>query len=160
MSRRPKINIEESSSVISKNRIAFLFVLANFLVIALCYNALPEIIPSHFNFSGKVDKSAPKLILWILPILSFGLYLLIKTVNKYPHSHNYRVKITEENAKEEYSKSIEVGTYINALTAVLLLFVTLAIIITAFKPNSNFGTFLLPIVVLYLILIIKKSFSY
>ena len=128
-------------------------------MISLSYKLLPEIIPSHFDFTGKVDKSASKLMLWVLPILSLGVYLLLITVNKYPHSHNYRVKITKENAEREYVRSIELGAYINLVTTVLLLIVSLTIIVTAFNSNSNIGTFLIPITVLYLIIIIRKSFS-
>ena len=98
-------------------------------------------------------------MIWILPILSLGIYLLLLTVNKYPHSHNYRVKITEENAKREYVRRIELGAYINLVTTMLLLFVSLTIISTAFNSNSNIGTFLIATTVLYLIIIIRKSFS-
>ncbi len=159
MSSRPRIKIQESNSVKLKNRIAFLFVILHFVFVAFSYNSLPDIIPSHFNFAGTVDKSGPKILLWFLPGLSFALYFLIKLVNNSPHSHNYRVKITEENAAYEYAKSVETGSYINALTAIILFMITAAVIITAFNSNSNIGTFLLPIVVLYLILIIRKSFQ-
>lgn len=158
MSSRPRIKIDESNSVILYHRIAFIFVLLQLILIIICFNALPDTIPSHYNFAGQADNFSNKNIIWFSPALSFGIYLLLKYLSRYPHRHNYRVKITKENALEEYTNSIEFGAYMNMLTCGLLCFVAITILITGFHSESRLGTLLLPITVLYLVLIIKKNY--
>lgn len=159
LSPRPKIKIEESKLVKQHQRLAFFLLVIHLILVGATYSMLPTHIPSHFNFLGQVDGQGPKVLIWTLPFLSMGIYFLMRLVGRFPETHNYRVKISEENAVEQYTKSMELGAYINMLTTALLLLLSIIVILSSFNSNRNFGTILVLAVVLYLILILKRSFS-
>lgn len=85
--------------------IAFLLLVASWLIPALMFGKLPDIIPTHFGINGKVDDWGSKASIFILPSISLIMFIGLSILNKYPHIFNYPVKVTEENALQLYTKS-------------------------------------------------------
>lgn len=67
------------------------------------YSALPDTIPTHFNFSGKADNFGPKQMFLVLPILGTLLFSLLTWLNGRPNIYNYATTITNENALAQYT---------------------------------------------------------
>jgi uncharacterized membrane protein len=74
-------------------KISSLLFIANILLLvtiwsfaAMKYAGLPEIIPTHFDCSGKVDGQAGKNTIWMLPCLATFISLLFWWISKNPNS--------------------------------------------------------------------------
>lgn len=50
------------------------------------YAGLPHIIPSHFDFYGKVDGESEKAMIWILPCIATFISLLFFWISRNPNS--------------------------------------------------------------------------
>lgn len=75
------------------------------LIVAMAvyyYPMLPEKIPTHFDAKGAVDGWGPKSALFPLPIVALGVYVLLSVVSRFPHTFNYPIAITDENAERQY----------------------------------------------------------
>ena len=69
------------------------------------YFELPEIIPTHYNGTGKADGFGNKANILTLPIVSTILFVGMTILNKYPHVFNYQSEITDENALHQYTNA-------------------------------------------------------
>ena len=47
------------------------------IVLAAVWQRLPESVPMHWDFRGEVDRWGPRSTLLVLPIISFGVWLLL-----------------------------------------------------------------------------------
>lgn len=106
---RPKIKIELTKSDKILEIIALLLLVCLWIYVIYNYNSLPDIINTHFNAQGKPDGSGEKQYIFGLPGVATLMYLLVTIASKYPHTFNYTEEITEENALEEYSKTIKMN---------------------------------------------------
>jgi hypothetical protein len=66
------------------------------------WDALPQSIPVHFGFSGQPDAWGDKAAIWILPVVAVVFDAIWVVLANYPHTFNYPVRITEENARVQY----------------------------------------------------------
>ena len=66
------------------------------------YHLLPEIIPTHFDGSGKPDGYGAKWTIITLPIVGTLMYIALTLLVRIPHKFNYIVAITEANAALQY----------------------------------------------------------
>jgi len=70
------------------------------------YDQLADIVPSHFGMDGKPDPWGGKNNIWLLPIIGTILYFTLTIVSRIPEKANYLVKITEQNAKQQYENAL------------------------------------------------------
>ena len=103
--KRPKIVLQKSTFDKSIELISFGLVLLSIAHLGMEYAHLPETIPTHFDMNGQPDGYGKKTTLIILPILSALLFVVLFTANKYPHTMNFPVKITEKNAAFQYENA-------------------------------------------------------
>ena len=104
---QPKIQIEKKPLWQFIDYICISLIACTLVYIFIKYSELPDQIPIHFNGKGEADSYGGKGSLWMLPIVSIFLYALLTIAAKYPHTFNYIVKITEENAEKQYMIAIE-----------------------------------------------------
>jgi uncharacterized membrane protein len=52
-------------------------------------NALPARIPVHFSASGQPNGWGAPGMLWMMPVMATGIYLLMGLVARYPSSFNF-----------------------------------------------------------------------
>lgn len=115
MNEKPKLKLSLTSSdkllnVISKVLLIFLWIAAIFF-----YFNLPDIIPTHFNFRGKPDRFGNKLTIFILAILGTIFYFGLSALIRRPHFFNYPVKITKENAAQQYGNATTTIRYLKSV---------------------------------------------
>jgi len=66
------------------------------------YSLLPDMIPKHFDMAGQVDDwGSPNTILFA-PLVCVGIYVLLTISARFPHTYNYIVAITANNASIQY----------------------------------------------------------
>lgn len=103
---RPRIQIKPTTLDIILELTSWAMLLGLWFITAINYTSLPEVIPIHFNFSGEADGHAGKPAYWMFPVITSGLFILLTLISRYPHTLNYPVKITEDNARKQYSITV------------------------------------------------------
>ena len=103
MDSRPKIKVPLTGKDIAIEKISMLLLIFIWAFTIFSYIKLPEIVPIHFDASGKPDSYGNKWTLFILPLIASVLYIGMNFLNKYPWVFNYMVPITEVNAESQYS---------------------------------------------------------
>lgn len=128
------------------------------------YTILPETIPTHFNFKGVADGYGSKATLFILPSIATAIYVLMTCLNQYPHIFNYMVKITIDNAEQQYRSATRLLRWVKLF--VIVLFSIISVMITTSVKNEGMSRWLgasLPVVIalftLYTIVYLVKSTS-
>lgn len=107
---------------------------------------LPNIIPIHFDFSGKPDNYGSKNTLLILPIIMSLVAILFTYLCKRPHIFNYPSKITKDNAEQQYKlatqmlRVLKIGILFLGNIILCLLYTTVT------HNNINLGYLVLPII--------------
>ena len=103
MGARPKIKLQLSPFDRSLEKCGLIGLVILWVVTILAYLHLPDIIPIHFNASGKSNNYGSKITLIFLATFGTIVYYGITILNRYPHIFNYIKKITEENAEQQYT---------------------------------------------------------
>ncbi len=71
---------------------------------ALTIPTLPGQVPTHFDFSGRVDRTGPTATLWWLPVIVSVSYLIVGATQLVPaRLLNYPVKVTDRNRDGVYA---------------------------------------------------------
>ncbi|MDT0559273.1 DUF1648 domain-containing protein [Ichthyenterobacterium sp. W332] len=147
MSKRPRIQIplETFDYVIELLSLTLLIITWYFVISS--YAELPDSIPTRFGIKGEPTEFNSKLILWVLPGLATFIYGLMLVLTKFPHTHNYMVNITENNALKNYRFSIRVLRIVNFLCVLLFLYLTYHIVESAKGASLSLGRMFMPIVI-------------
>jgi len=144
---RPKIKIPLSAFDRTLESTGILLILLMWGVTVITYFNSPDIIPIHFNASGKADGYGSRLTLWALPAIATCIYAGISWLNRFPHVFNYMVRITEENAVKQYTNATRMLRFLK--TAVVLIF-TAIVLTTYFTAQGDIkgpGTWFLPVMI-------------
>ena len=102
MEKRPKIKIRLEPVDIIWEMLGILGLVLLFAFPIIYYSHLPDTIPIHFDLKGNADGYGSKVTVWLLPIIGLFTYVMMFVINLYPHTFNYLVPITPENAPRQY----------------------------------------------------------
>lgn len=70
------------------NKITLAVFLFTIVFTAIQFPNLPSEVPSHYNIMGEADAWANKWFIFFIPLLGFGLWLLLGQVEKFPEYIN------------------------------------------------------------------------
>ncbi|MGH1519682.1 DUF1648 domain-containing protein [Chryseobacterium sp. JK1] len=85
------------------------------------YAGLPDVIPTHFDFNGKIDGQAGKDSIWTLPCIATFISFLFFAISKNPQSSLL-------NVPDSFRKKEKIGLYIFSLQLpVMILFLDIII---------------------------------
>jgi uncharacterized membrane protein len=127
MGTRPKIQIKLSKLDESLQLLSTIILVVMFCLAVFVYLKSPNIIPSHFDASGKPNGFSNKLVIFVLPLLGSVIYFATKQLVKFPNLFNYAVNITKENAERRYELAIK---NIRILQLAMLIIFTIIILMT------------------------------
>lgn len=99
---RPKLKLPLSNFEIVVECACIILLIVLFAGLARTYSNLPESVASHFNIKGVPDSYGGRSSLFVLALVTLGIYVLLTIMRRYPNLYNYPVKITEENARMQY----------------------------------------------------------
>lgn len=147
MSKRPRIVVpyQTIDIVIELLSVTLLLLMIGYTLVE--FSNLPETIPTHFNSKGEVDDYGNKLTVWMIPAIALVMYIGIFIINKYPHTHNYMVNITEENALKNYRFSTRVLRIVNLITMIILALIAYKIIESTKRETFFLGSWFLPAII-------------
>jgi len=100
--QRPVFSLGRSPALVAVDLAGAIAILLAVLLIVQFWAVLPDRIPTHFGFSGQPDAWGDKVTIWILPAVAAIMFVVLTAVSRYPHTFNYPVRITEENAPQQY----------------------------------------------------------
>ncbi|HCZ36828.1 MAG TPA: hypothetical protein DHV26_12980, partial [Cytophagales bacterium] len=103
---RPKINIPLTRFDWVLEAIAFLIWAGGLLFLIINFETTPDQIPTHYDHTGTPTTSGSKNSLWLLVAINTSLYVLITVVSRFPHSFNYPIEITSQNAERKYTLAV------------------------------------------------------
>lgn len=100
--KRPVLNFPltwKDKTLILIATIPIIFML---VYIKISWSNIPEVIPTHFGFSGTPDAFGNKRSLFIIVVIAIMLHLLLAVLSKFPQYYNYPFQITEKNVEPLY----------------------------------------------------------
>jgi uncharacterized membrane protein len=146
--QRPKIKIKLTRLDIYLEIMSAVFLIVYFLILCLSWTKLPDIIPTHFDFAGKINGYGSKGTLFILMPVVVGLYILFTILVKFPHIYNYAVDITEENAERQYRLAVRLMRVMKMVIIAVFTYIQYAIVSSAAANKPKLGGWFLPVVLI------------
>jgi len=123
---------------------ALLMLLVLWVLVAIAYPYLPDVIPIHFNIKGQADGFGPKDFIWLEPLVASVLYTVMTLVNRRPDTFNYPVKITPENAGRQYALASRLMRYLKLVVVAVMLLIVLFVALPAMGMVLALPAWLLP----------------
>jgi len=134
---KPKLKIQKDAW---DKRIEFLSWASLLILVALplyFYNQLPDEIPMHFDINGNPDRYDGKGSLFIIPGIGVAMFFFLNMINKYPHTFNYLTKITEDNARAQYTNATKINRWLKFVITLMLVVITAGVIMIAIGKTKN-----------------------
>lgn len=100
--QRPVISLGLSPADLAVELAGAIAILLAVLPIVQFWSVLPDRIPIHFGLGGQPDALGDKIAIWMLPAVATMIFVVLTAVSRYPHTFNYPVRITEQNARRQY----------------------------------------------------------
>lgn len=115
------------------------------------WEVLPQRIPTHFGAGGEPDAWGSKSSLLIIAIVAIATYGLLTIFNRYPHTFNYLVEITEANAEEQYRMARQLMAVLKVEITWMFAYIQWIIIQIALGKASGLGSLFLLITMIVLL---------
>lgn len=143
---RPVISVPPTKLIIALDVITLFILLASVVYMVTSFSALPQQIPTHFNGAGEADGFGSKNLLFILPAIGLLLFFGLTFMRKSPHSFNYPVAITEENAAQKYRLAITMVNVLKYVTTLLFAYLLWNSVRVGLGLSEGLGAWFLPVV--------------
>lgn len=136
---KPKIKIPLTVTDKILEATGLLILMAFWIYTLSHYNQLPEIIPTHFDGSGKPDGYGAKWTIITLPIVSTILFIGLTVLTRFPHKFNYMATITQDNAEKQYKIMTKMLRMLNVMLLLVFFLLDYQTIRIALNLPDLFG---------------------
>ncbi|MEG4320294.1 MULTISPECIES: DUF1648 domain-containing protein [unclassified Microcoleus] len=137
--QRPVISLGLSPALLAVELAGAIAILVSILPIVQFWGVLPDRIPIHFGLGGQPDTWGDKVTIWMLPALAAIIFVVLTAVSRYPHTFNYPVRITQENARRQYLLGRGLLVWLKAEICWLFAFIVRQQIIVALGNAQRFS---------------------
>ena len=134
---RPRPEVPRSGLEIGLELLGLALLLATIGLTIWAFATLPARIPSHYDLAGHPNTYGGKGSLLIFPLMSVAMYALLSWLNLYPHTFNYPVQITEENAARQYHLARMLLIWIKLAIAAEFLYLEWVFVQAAHQPGNG-----------------------
>ena len=108
--------------------------------------ALPNRIPTHFDISGQPNAWGPPQLLWLLPVIGAGLYLLMTGLGAIRfRSYNLPVRVTQANLPFIQDQTAVMVSWIKCEMLCLFVWIQWSIIRGAREGTFHLSPAILPV---------------
>jgi uncharacterized membrane protein len=145
METRPKIQIKLSKLDKSLKLLSTIVLVVMFCLAVFVYLKSPNIIPSHFNASGKPDDFSDKSVIFILLFIEIFIYFGFNQLVKFPHIFNYPVSITKNNAERQYELATRMIRFLQLAMLITFTVIILMTYLINIGISNGLGTWFLPL---------------
>ncbi len=118
---RPKINIEPELADRQLDTVSKIFLLTLWVATLGSWFYLPHTIPVHFDTLGKPDNYGDRSVIFIMAALCSFVFVILSVIGKYPYVLNFPVKITEKNARYQYTLALRMLRWLRLSTCMIFL---------------------------------------
>ncbi|MFC5773431.1 DUF1648 domain-containing protein [Ectobacillus antri] len=105
MRNRPTLPVQKTVIERVLNIISIILLVGMIGYVATMWGSIGDRVPIHFNAVGEPDAWSGKFSIIGILIVPVALYMFLTFLGNRPHTHNYLVEITEENAQRQYKNS-------------------------------------------------------
>lgn len=144
-SKNPKIQIPKDKLDKTLEWLALIGLVVMIIAPIVSMGYLPEKIPIHFNASGQPDGYGSRISILGIPLLGTFLYAMLTWMNKFPHTFNYPVDITPENAAHQYRIALRMTRTLKAIIIPTIAFLCCQTIWVALGKSDGLGKGFLPL---------------
>lgn len=137
--QRPVISLGLSPALLAVELAGAIAILVSILPIVQFWGVLPDRIPIHFGLGGQPDAWGDKVTIWMLPALAAIIFVVLTAVSRYPHTFNYPVRITQENARRQYLLGRGLLVWLKAEVCWLFAFIVRQQILVALGNAQRFS---------------------
>jgi hypothetical protein len=102
-------------------------------------------IPTHFNAAGNPDAWGSAGMLWLLPAIAVGLYLLMTWVARHPDAFNFPVRVTPFNRPRLQALALSMIAWLKAELVCFFALIQWAVIRAARHPGRSFAALPMPL---------------
>ena len=138
---RPKIQIPRRPTDELVKWISLIAIISIWILTITNYSGLPEVIPIHFGPDGSPDGYGSKNWIWLMPIIGTIIALGLGYLLGRPHTYNYPVKITAQNAERQYTLATRMIAYLRMLILTGFLYIQYGMIRTAVNKATGLGKY-------------------
>jgi len=117
---------------------------AIFVNLAAHWSELPGRVPTHYGASGNPNAWGGKNVLWVLPIVAVGLYLLLTTAARYQRLINLPIRV-DRDLPEVRKLLLTMTICMKAVMMLMLAYISWAGINTALGRAEGLGRMFLPL---------------
>lgn len=150
MSYKPVLKIQRSPLQRFLDFLALTALCFYWVTVINVYPTLPEFIPTHFGLDGVPDTYGPRIRIFLLPIISTALVVLMTILSFQPHLFNYAVPIHARNANKQYQLAITFLLITQFIIILLFILIDIHTISVAFNRDSPINEFCIPALILVL----------
>ncbi len=100
--------------------LAFVFLLASFVPVFFWQRLAEARVPVHFNYAGEPDRWGDGCSIFLLPLLSCVLYVLMLCSARKPQLINWPINVSKEEKAELIPYAVPFVQRINVLAMMLL----------------------------------------
>ena len=162
--KRPRIKIGLTFFDLILEIAGVVAVLTMWIILAVTYSGLPDVIPIHYSGSGQIDNFGEKSSILKLSVISTVLFAGMTILSRFPKIFNYPVRITENNAFLQYGN---MARMIRCLKLTIVLLFGYSVFYTILYSGENvkgLGIWFMPvslaIIFIPVIYFMVKSFMY
>lgn len=145
MKKQPDIEVPASGLEKLLHTAAFAVIIGMFIYAAVMVGRLPDEIPIHFNAAGEADNWGGKASIFMLPLISLPMSLILFFLGRAPHLHNFPFKVTEENAPKLYRESRLMMAAMHLMVTGVFALITWQMVESA-QGNASLGPWLAVII--------------
>lgn len=137
MESRPVIRLTRSPLEVWLEVLNIVVIVGALVYLLIRWRDLPSTIPIHFKGSGEADGWGSRSTLLLLPLIAIAPYVLITIISRFPHTFNFPVAVTEQNASELYRLTVQMLSWLKF--EMVLLFSSLGIIMIRSAETGHAG---------------------
>jgi len=94
-------------------------------------------VPTHFDLLGNPNAWGPPRTLLLLPMVAFGMYVIITVVSQFPTIFNYPVHVNPENRQRLQNLALDMIAWLKAETLCLFAVIQYEILEGVERQHNN-----------------------
>lgn len=143
--KNPRIEIAQTTTDRMLDVIGALGIIVMIALVIAYFGQLPDTIPGHFDYKGKVNGMSGKSVVLVLPAVAVVTFIGLTIGVRFPHLFNYPLPITEQNAERQYKNSALMIRILKTLCVFVFLYLTYATIQNAMGELQGLGVWFTPV---------------
>ncbi|WP_332645294.1 DUF1648 domain-containing protein [Lysinibacillus sp. 54212] len=128
---RPKLYLPKNYIAKLADTFGIALILCSIGFIIINWSALPNEVPTHFNFEGVADGWGSKYQMLLLPVISIVIYIMMEVIERKPHTHNYPDRLNEKNVANFYKVSQQLVNYTKNISMLLFTYISVRSVLMA-----------------------------